>query len=55
MERNRELASAKVRIEATWRERADSQLHKETATTRSAIKLQMKRQVILRNVLASLV
>lgn len=55
METNRQLASAKLRVEAAWRERADSQMHKDTAETRGAIKLQMKRKVILHNVLASLV
>ena len=55
MEHNRELADSKLRIEAMWREHADSQAHSAAAQTRSAIKLQVKRQVILRNVLAALV
>jgi len=56
MERNRILADEKVRLETERREHINShEGSRAVVKTRSAIKLQMKRKIILRNVLASLV
>ena len=56
MERNRELADLKRRMERDQKRMGGSPGNSAAATeTRRAIKLQMKRNIILRNVMASLV
>jgi hypothetical protein len=56
MDLNHSLANAKTRMEQQQQGRADTE-HGSLSRdeTRQAIKLQMKRNIILRNVLASLV
>ena len=56
MLRNRTLADAKMQLEAERRRRNDSPEDRAgVAATRAAITLQIKRSIILRNVMASLV